>query len=414
MSRTVIVLIDSVFPFEEGEPFLENEFQFLKESCDFLIIAPTAVRLLNKNRIIVDSKTDIIENKMVTSKWKRILLAGIAILDADFWHEIVTLIRCRQFSYGTLKTLLIFVSNSIRSIFLIRKELSKQLKCDDNIVFYSYWLDTNAYIAGKLKQSFKGSKSISRGHGFDIYLERNEHKYIPLRNEVFRGLDLICPISEDGVTYLAMHYPDIIHKLSLSRLGTIDHGMCVPGKHDRLVIVSCSNIIPVKRIERLIDALSLLTNEEIEWIHFGTGILKKEIQDYAMNQLMGKVKFNFIGAVDNSELMKWYRINPVDVFVNVSESEGIPVSIMEAMSFGIPCIATDVGGTAEIVEDGVNGYLISSNEHTSKLLAEKLLLMINQGEKEKGIMRNNARHMWEEKYSAEINYQDFYKLVMKI
>ncbi|NCO54621.1 MAG: glycosyltransferase, partial [Bacteroidetes bacterium] len=47
----------------------------------------------------------------------------------------------------------------------------------------------------------------------------------------------------------------------------------------------------------------------------------------------------------------------VDLFINVSESEGIPVSIMEALSAGIPVIATNVGGTNEIVNNDV-GFLI--------------------------------------------------------
>ncbi|MFR4320263.1 MAG: glycosyltransferase [Blautia massiliensis (ex Durand et al. 2017)] len=45
--------------------------------------------------------------------------------------------------------------------------------------------------------------------------------------------------------------------------------------------------------------------------------------------------------------------------MNVSSSEGIPVSIMEATSFGIPGIATDAGGTKEIIRDKENGVLLS-------------------------------------------------------
>ena len=47
--------------------------------------------------------------------------------------------------------------------------------------------------------------------------------------------------------------------------------------------------------------------------------------------------------------------------MNVSESEGIPVSIMEASSFGIPVIATNVGGVGEIVENGYNGLLLNKD-----------------------------------------------------
>ena len=60
-------------------------------------------------------------------------------------------------------------------------------------------------------------------------------------------------------------------------------------------------------------------------------------------------------------------MNDFDLFVNMSLSEGIPVSIMEAISFGIPIIATNVGGNAEIVNDET-GVLIP-------LILIRLLLM---------------------------------------
>ena len=68
--------------------------------------------------------------------------------------------------------------------------------------------------------------------------------------------------------------------------------------------------------------------------------------------------------MSNQQIIDFYAKTPLDLFINVSESEGIPVSIMEAMSFGIPAIATNVGGTNEIVNQK-NGYLIDS-ESTSE------------------------------------------------
>ncbi len=50
------------------------------------------------------------------------------------------------------------------------------------------------------------------------------------------------------------------------------------------------------------------------------------------------------GGISNAEVFQFYRDNKVDLFVNASTSEGLPVSIMEAISFGIPSIATNVGG----------------------------------------------------------------------
>ena len=73
------------------------------------------------------------------------------------------------------------------------------------------------------------------------------------------------------------------------------------------------------------------------------------------------VTYVFKGNVDNAALLEDYITENYYLFVNVSSSEGIPVSIMEASSVGIPCLATDVGGTGEIISDGVNGLLLRAD-----------------------------------------------------
>lgn len=64
--------------------------------------------------------------------------------------------------------------------------------------------------------------------------------------------------------------------------------------------------------------------------------------------------------LSHDQVMNYYKEHHFDVFINMSTNEGVPVSIMEAASFGIPIIATNVGGTSEIVQPSV-GMLLSSN-----------------------------------------------------
>ena len=79
-----------------------------------------------------------------------------------------------------------------------------------------------------------------------------------------------------------------------------------------------------------------------------------------------------MGAIQNVEVYKYYNEHCADLFINVSSSEGLPVSIMEAISFGIPVIATDVGGTGEIVKNGISGFLINRDFETVEL-AKKIM-----------------------------------------
>ena len=69
------------------------------------------------------------------------------------------------------------------------------------------------------------------------------------------------------------------------------------------------------------------------------------------------------GYISNSDVKQLYMMNDFDLFVNMSLSEGIPVSIMEAISFGIPIIATNVGGNAEIVNDETQYHHCQQSHH---------------------------------------------------
>jgi len=107
--------------------------------------------------------------------------------------------------------------------------------------------------------------------------------------------------------------------------------------------------------------------------------------------------------VSHNELMNFFRSNPIDLFLNVSSSEGVPVSIMEAMSFGIPVIATNVGGTSEIVSERT-GLLINA-DFTPEYLAGKIIELSQRNDLPE--IRVAARKEWEEKSRAENIYPEF-------
>ena len=119
-----------------------------------------------------------------------------------------------------------------------------------------------------------------------------------------------------------------------------------------------------------------------------------------------------MGNVDNSEILHYYESNKIDLFINSSDSEGIPVSIMEAMSFGIPCIARDVGGNSEIVENMCNGILLGSNVNAVNL-AEAINQIIQMPKCQYIDMRKAAKRTYEQKYSIN-NYKLFIDFIKSI
>ena len=104
--------------------------------------------------------------------------------------------------------------------------------------------------------------------------------------------------------------------------------------------------------------------------------------------------------------MKYYQKYPVDWFINTSSSEGLPVSIMEACSFGIPVLATDVGGTSEIVRPGETGFLLDAGFKPEDLAA-LLRRLFRQKKEERAALRAGCRRVWEENFCAASNFDRF-------
>ena len=129
-------------------------------------------------------------------------------------------------------------------------------------------------------------------------------------------------------------------KTTVHRLGALDIGSCNPVVSRKIFnIVTCARTIPLKRLERLAEVLSKITDRIICWTHIGDGESQEDLKQYVLKNMPDNVKVSLLGAIPNSQVYEMYRNTPIHVFINVSETEGIPVSIMEAMSFSIPVIA---------------------------------------------------------------------------
>ena len=118
-----------------------------------------------------------------------------------------------------------------------------------------------------------------------------------------------------------------------------------------------------------------------------------------------------MGKLSNKEVHDFYELNTVDLFINVSRSEGLPVSIMEAISYGIPVIATDVGGTSEIVSEK-DGFLISANPEIQEI-RNCIKKYSELSTEKKELLKKNAKSIWKEKFDADKNGPIFYKNLLK-
>lgn len=400
-----LVLITSGFPYDNHENYLETEIIYLAKRFSKILILSHDI--FSKNCRSVPKNIQIKRVRYNLTFFEK-LISVRQVFNQSFKKEI-QIIKNQykiKLTIGLLKTLLISLENSIR----LKKEYEKQIiNLDEkNTTLYSYWSNDSAVALGNLKIS-KGDniKCITRMHRWDIYFEESKYGYLPLRNHIFKNLDNVISISENGIHYLQEQLNFNTKSIKVSRLGVRKNGKLINKKSEKLLIVSCSNLIKVKQVHLIAESLSYINNYEINWVHFGDGILKEDIIDYCNKNLPKNIRAEFKGRVLNKEVLKLYVESVPDLFINLSSSEGIPMSIMEAMSCSIPVIATNVGGTSEIVNNE-NGLLLNKNfeiNDVSKFIENFYNLNIN----EKEALRKNAYETWSELYDADKNYNNFIK-----
>lgn len=416
--KNCLVLLTKVFPFDKGEEFIEGEIPMLSKAFDKVILIATSTadnalqtRITPKNFEIYRIKASKIKTKLPMS--------AIKLFPFSDYKGCVTEDECRAIK-GSLKKkayLTYFISKA-NNVFQESAKILDQSHLDkyDGVTFYSYWLYDTAFAAIKLKERYKEKAKgvVSRTHRYDLYANENSMSYIPLRYYLLKNLDAVYPCSDNGSDYLKKLYPNYSEKIKTAYLGTKDHGV-INGSNDGIYrIVSCCHVSPVKRIDLLAKSLAVLSNSglKLKWTHFGAGDGLEEVKLYSKENL-DFMEVNFAGGVKNAEIMEYYKKQSVDLFINTSNSEGLPVSIMEACSFSIPSIATNVGGTAEIVKEGETGFLLDVNFKPEEL-AEKIKYMVQLSNEEKQGFRDSCRELWVTNFCAEDNFALFSQEIKSI
>ncbi len=411
-----LIFFTSQFPFADGETFIENEFPFLASAFEKIFIVTNNISG-KQTRTLPENVVVIRVPYATSSKYK--LQALFNYFNPVVQHELRFIKSKLHLSVSPkiISTLLGSYAHALEINELLLK-ITDQHNIDvKSLYLYSYWMNNMAAGIALFKQKYPKTKAICRAHGWDVYFERHNPPYLPLRNFIIENLDACFCISENGKQYLE-NLVSVSGKnhLKLSRLGTLNNlNKKNETNNSSLSIVSCSNIIPLKRINLIIEALAQIENIQIKWTHFGDGELAAETKNYADKVLSSRpdIKYSFAGQISNKELLNYYSNNPVDLFINASETEGLPVSIMEAFSFGIPAIAMNVGGISEIIQDGVNGFLLSADSSANEMAAA-IINFHSLSETEKNNFRSGAFNTWDEKFNAEKNYRRFIESISNL
>jgi colanic acid/amylovoran biosynthesis glycosyltransferase len=144
--------------------------------------------------------------------------------------------------------------------------------------------------------------------------------------------------------------------------------------NDPPVVLFAARFDPEKRHATLLEAVATLVRagERLELWLAGSGRLLPATERRARELgLEGAVRF--LGYVRNAEILGWLEAGRVDAVALPSDWEGIPVSLIEALAHGVPAVASDVGGVAELVGDGC-GLLVPAGDESALADAIRSLL----------------------------------------
>ncbi|NVM22263.1 MAG: glycosyltransferase [Desulfobacterales bacterium] len=404
-----LFLFSDMYPCGKAEPFLETEIRYLANRFSKVIVAPN--RIVGTRRRLpngVSLETSLGRRK-AAGRTRRLACFGSPVLYREFFSHPSTLMRWRA-----LKQVVSYLAEAQRVYLWLLSYIQHHKKIRD-ILFYTYWLSPTSLAISMAKTHFPDLQLISRAHGWDLYDERHLGSYLPYRRKMLRQINSIFLISEHGKRYLSKKYPMFQDRYHVSRLGVIDPGFTTSQSTDGVFrVVSCSSLAPLKRLDRLVEGLGLFAQSRprvpVEWRHIGDGPLRNELEFGAGNVLPSNVRFVLHGQLPNKEVIDFYKTHSVDVFVNVSEFEGVPVSIMEAQSCGIPVIAPAVGGIPEIVNNE-NGVLLKSRP-TASCIANALERIISCPSET--LSRKHAgKSTWKSMCNAETNYTAFAESIIR-
>lgn len=145
-----------------------------------------------------------------------------------------------------------------------------------------------------------------------------------------------------------------------------------PSQPDTTVTITfVGRLVYGKGVQDLILAFPEIAREfKARLLIAGDGSYKPELEKLSQN--VAKSNILFLGQKNRREIAK--LLSTTDIFVNPSYSEGLPTSVLEAGAAGLPIVATDVGGTSEIIEDGKSGFLVPLGD--IQILKEKLCQLI--------------------------------------
>jgi len=175
--------------------------------------------------------------------------------------------------------------------------------------------------------------------------------------------------------------------------------------NDRIIITCTSSAIKDKNPDFFIDVAQKIIedNKNVLFIWAGTGILL----DHCRERVRNTKQIKFLGHL--KDVSKLLQVS--DIYFHTSVRESQCISVLEAMSSGLPCVVSDSGGVGDMIKDGYNGYIFGQSdkvlavEKLKRLIKNKYKIIRMGEDSRKLFLTRFTKNIWTKKI-----YEIFYKL----
>jgi len=294
-----------------------------------------------------------------------------------------TTFNCRYINLGTSKSIDEIGKNGFQKWFLyvsiILRTIKQLIAFKPDLVYLAMTAKGVAFykdmVMAFLAKLF-GVKLVIHFHNKGVSINQNKTLDNFLYKRVFKNTKVILLskhlysdikkyVKEENVYYC----PNGIPELSLN-----ENNATI--KNDTVQLLFLSNLIESKGVYVLLDALKILKSKKIKFTcNFvgGIGDISEEAYNNKVRSLQLQDCVYYLGKKFNQE--KTTIFNNSDIFVHPTFSDCFPLVLLEASQFKLPMVSAYEGAIPEIIDDGVNGFLVPKNDVTK--LVEVLKLLIN-------------------------------------
>lgn len=343
-----LAIITARLPTGSGETFLIPEIRQLQQAGTELVVIPLrrAGDALHLDAAVFPA---IVESLL---SW-RVLTGAFGTLVRNPGRTLPVILRLLRFSRGAARAqLLAAIPKMLWLSAVVGRHRIRHI--------HAYWASSVATVA-------MGAAEIA-----GIPWSFTAHRYEIVANEFLdeksRSAAFVRSISLAGIAAAESSSHEFARKACVLHLGVdVPDGVSAQ-KHDRFDVLCPAAFRPVKGHDVLIEGFSsiLRRHPKARLLLAGEGRLRAKMESLVKTRGLSD-RILFLGILAHEELLSLYASGEVNAVALASYDtgdglpEGIPVALMEAMAYGLPVVATDAGGTAELLKDGA-GILVPQRD----------------------------------------------------